>query len=96
MISANRLLIDTIQCDPVAQTIYFLRTLVADGQVRKFLEVSRYCWPAELDLMAKGEGFELVERWGDRDGSAFDRSSDRYISVYRKKSQYRAVRQVKR
>ncbi|MGW3956786.1 class I SAM-dependent methyltransferase [Streptomyces sp. NPDC004752] len=83
VLSANKLLIDTIQCDPVAQTLYFLRTLVTDGRVRTLLEVSRYCWPAELDLMAEREGFELVERWGDWEGSAFSRSSDRYVSVYR-------------
>ncbi|WP_329013355.1 class I SAM-dependent methyltransferase [Streptomyces sp. NBC_01601] len=32
VLGANKLLIDTIQCDPVAQTLYFLRTLVTDGR----------------------------------------------------------------
>lgn len=82
VLSGNKLLIDTIQCDPLAQTLFFLRTLVTDGQVRTFPEISRYCWPAELDLMAKGVGFKLIERWSDWEGSAFSRLSDRHVSVY--------------
>ncbi|MEU5975974.1 class I SAM-dependent methyltransferase [Streptomyces sp. NPDC047315] len=83
VLSSNKLLIDSIQNDPVTQTLHFLRTLVTDGRVLTFPEVSRYCWPAELDMMAKAEGFTLVERWGGWQESAFDRTSDTYLSVYR-------------
>ncbi|MEU6237764.1 class I SAM-dependent methyltransferase [Kitasatospora sp. NPDC047058] len=84
IISADKLLIDTIQCDPASQTVVYLRSLVSGGHVRTFPEVSRYSWPAEVDLMAKVEGFEPVERWADWRQAPFDRSAKRFISVYRR------------
>jgi hypothetical protein len=44
----------------------------------------RYVWPAELDLMARIAGLELVERWQDWDGTPFDHESTRHVSVWRK------------
>ncbi|MGC5000831.1 class I SAM-dependent methyltransferase [Streptomyces sp. DT195] len=73
-------------CLIVKNTLFMMQSQEQQCTVLRRSAESRYCWPAELDLMAKGEGFELVERWGDWEGSAFGRSSDRYVSVYRKKS----------
>ncbi|MFD8827333.1 class I SAM-dependent methyltransferase [Streptomyces sp. NPDC059605] len=78
------LLVDSMTCDPVNQLLIVLRTFVSQGTVRTYPEISRYAWPAELDLMAEAEGLRLVERWGDWEGGAFTRSSGRHISLYRR------------
>ena len=44
----------------------------------------RYVWPAELDLMARIAGLNLVERWQDWDGTPFTHESTRHVSVWRK------------
>jgi hypothetical protein len=42
----------------------------------------RYCWPAELDLMAGQAGLRRRERYGDWDRRPFGPASGRHISVY--------------
>lgn len=84
VLADGTLVVDSMTSDPVNQLLVVLRTLVSDGTVRTYPEVSRYSWPAELDLMAWIEGLRLVERWGDWEGSPFTRSSVRHISLYRK------------
>jgi SAM-dependent methyltransferase len=42
----------------------------------------RYCWPAELDLMARLAGMHLVERCADWDGSPFTSDSTSHVSVW--------------
>jgi SAM-dependent methyltransferase len=44
----------------------------------------RYCWPSELDLMARLAGLELMSRHGDWTGSRFTSASTDHISVYRR------------
>ena len=44
----------------------------------------RYVWPAELDLMARIAGMDLVDRWQDWDGTPFTHESTRHVSVWRK------------
>jgi SAM-dependent methyltransferase len=44
----------------------------------------RYCWPAELDLMAAQAGLALRERYGDWDRRPFGPASGKHISVYRR------------
>jgi SAM-dependent methyltransferase len=51
---------------------------------RRGLTPMRYVWPSELDLMAQLAGMTLVERWGDWDRTAYDQSSTKHISVWRK------------
>jgi SAM-dependent methyltransferase len=47
------------------------------------LSPHRYIWPSELDLMGRLAGFELAERWGSWDRSAFTAESRSHVSVYR-------------
>jgi SAM-dependent methyltransferase len=47
----------------------------------------RYCWPAEMDLMARLAGLELEERWGWYDRRPFTEQSLQHVSVYRKPAQ---------
>lgn len=55
-----------------------------DGSVRRASPPFRYVWPAELDLMARIAGMELVHRWGDWDRSPFTSESAKHVSVWRK------------
>lgn len=42
----------------------------------------RYAWPAELDLMARLAGMELVERWAGWDREPFTAESASHVSVW--------------
>ncbi|MBF9134412.1 class I SAM-dependent methyltransferase [Plantactinospora sp. S1510] len=42
----------------------------------------RYCWPSELDLMARLAGLRLRARYSDWDRRPFDSSSGSHVSVY--------------
>ncbi|MFF8288348.1 class I SAM-dependent methyltransferase [Streptomyces sp. NPDC016309] len=84
VLADGTLLVDSMTNDPVEQLLVLLRTFVSDGRVRTFPEVSRYTWPAELDLMAATEGFAKVARWSDWEGSPFTRGAARHVSLYRK------------
>ena len=43
----------------------------------------RYTWPAELDLMARLAGMELIERWGGWSGEPFTEASESHVSAWR-------------
>jgi cyclopropane fatty-acyl-phospholipid synthase-like methyltransferase len=59
---------------------YFFR----DGSTQFFESRHRYAWPAELDLMARLAGMQLIERWSDWRRSPFTSVSTDHISVWRK------------
>jgi SAM-dependent methyltransferase len=59
---------------------------VREEGIRLYPAFLRYVWPSEADLMARLAGLELVERFGDWDGTAYTRHSENYIAVYRKSS----------
>lgn len=42
----------------------------------------RYCWPSELDLMARMAGLRLCARYGGWDRRPYDSSSTGHVSVY--------------
>jgi SAM-dependent methyltransferase len=44
----------------------------------------RYCWPSELDLMARQAGLQLTERYADWNRRPFDSASGGHVSVYRR------------
>jgi SAM-dependent methyltransferase len=55
-----------------------------DGTYRRFSAPYRYVWPAELDLMARIAGLELVERWADWERTPFTAESEQHVSVWAK------------
>lgn len=55
-----------------------------DGGWRRISIPFRAVSPAELDLMARLAGMELVDRWADWDRSAFTAESTKHVSVWRK------------
>jgi SAM-dependent methyltransferase len=68
--------------DPVAQTVTYQRVrLDARGTTLSPLRL-RYCWPSELDLMARLAGLRLRERYNDWDRSLFTAASRSHVSVY--------------
>jgi SAM-dependent methyltransferase len=72
--------------DLANQRISF-RELVFDGRGMRVLPVEqRYCWPAELDLMAQLAGLALTERYSNFDRDPFTRATLRHVSVYRRSS----------
>jgi hypothetical protein len=59
-------------------------SFLPDGRVRRASPPFRYAWPAELDLMARLAGMQLLHRWGDWDRSDFTSESASHVSVWRK------------
>lgn len=72
--------------DPVTQIIDSRHVVDADGVKRSYPVRLRYCWPSELDLMARFTGFELENRWADWGKNSFTSESGFHVSVYRKLS----------
>jgi SAM-dependent methyltransferase len=55
-----------------------------DGTYHRFSAPFRYVWPAELDLMARIAGLQLVERWEDWKRTPFRAESEQHVSVWAK------------
>ncbi len=69
--------------DSAAQRLY-KQHLVFDARgFRGFPVALRYCWPSELDLMARQAGLELAGRYADWARRPFGSDSESHISVYR-------------
>jgi hypothetical protein len=69
--------------DRIAQRIQMQHiTVDARDGVRLLPVAHRYCWPAELDLMAQLAGLRLRERWADWNRAPFGVRSESHISVY--------------
>ncbi|SCG53454.1 class I SAM-dependent methyltransferase [Micromonospora halophytica] len=86
-VATRRLTEDTVDMeflrhDPVAQAVTYQRvTFDARGTTLRPLRL-RYCWPSELDLMARLGGMRLRERWNGWDRSPFTAASRQHVSVY--------------
>jgi SAM-dependent methyltransferase len=68
--------------DPVAQAVTYQRvTFDAQGTTLRPLRL-RYCWPSELDVMARLAGMRLRDRFSGWDRGPFTAASRGHISVY--------------
>ena len=76
--------LDVGQHNPVTQQVVSQKVIITDGNVRLYPLQIRYCWPAELDLMAQLAGLRLRERWGNWNREPFTAQSTKHISVYQK------------
>ena len=82
-IEGQQVTLDVGRHDPVSQTLEESHVvLTPEGGVRLFPIVTRYAWPAELDLMARIAGLRLRERWGDWRRNPFTGDSRLHVSVY--------------
>ncbi len=74
--------LDMAKYDPVTQVLEETHVVLSSAGVELHPIVTRYAWPAELDLMARIAGLRLVERWGGWNREAFTGNSRNCVSVY--------------
>lgn len=81
-IEMDTVLLDVGRHDPVNQILDESHVELSGSGVRLFPIVCRYCWPSELDLMARIAGLTLLDRRGGWTGESFTARSERHVSVY--------------
>ncbi len=81
-IAVSEAWLDLGRHDPVAQRLEETHLRFTREGVRLYPIVCRYCWPAELDLMARIAGLRLSERWGGWNREPFTSDSRLHVSVY--------------
>ena len=81
-IELDTVTLDVGRHDPVAQILSESHVELSRDGVKVFPIVCRYCWPSELDLMARLAGLRLHNRWGGWEGEPFTAASSRHVSVY--------------
>ena len=70
--------------EPVSQELVFSRIIIGHDRVRVLTSKQRYIWPAELDLMARLAGLELVGSYADYLGAAFTPAAPARVAVYQR------------
>ncbi len=83
IVGDERMSIESVELDPVAQMMRTTQAVFSDGSVRLYPANHRYAWPAELDLMAQLAGFHREERWADWRRAPFTATSRDHVTVYR-------------
>ena len=68
--------------DLAAQRVSTQQIVLTNGNVALRPVELRYCWPSELDLMARLGGLRLRDRWGGWGKERFDSPSPGHVSVY--------------
>ena len=81
-IGADCVRLDVARHDPVNQLLVETHVILTNKGVRLNPIVTRYAWPAELDLMARIAGLSLKERWANWNREAFTATSSNCVSVY--------------
>lgn len=79
----GHLLIDAVRHDPLSQRVEGHHVVVTEAGIKLYPLRVRYCWPSELDLMARLAGLVLEDRFGWYDRSPFTAESRRHVSVYK-------------
>jgi SAM-dependent methyltransferase len=81
-ISISEVRLDVGRHDPVKQLLEESHVALSREGVRVYPIVTRYAWPAELDLMARIAGLRLQERWGGWNREPFTGASSMHVSIY--------------
>jgi SAM-dependent methyltransferase len=68
---------------PADQRVDSAHVVISESGTRLYPVQIRYCWPSELDLMARLAGLTLEDRWGDWRRSPFTDDSAGHVSVWR-------------
>ena len=74
--------LDVARHDPVKQLLEETHVRVSSTGIQLNPIVTRYAWPAELDLMARIAGLRLKERWAGWSRELFTSTSSNCVSVY--------------
>jgi ubiquinone/menaquinone biosynthesis C-methylase UbiE len=70
--------------DVVEQRVIGHTARITQEGTRLYPLLARYSWPSELDLMARGAGLVLEERWSSWAREPFTSESKSHISIYEK------------
>lgn len=81
-IGADNVRLDVARHDPVKQLLEETHITLSSTGVRLNPIVTRYAWPAELDLMARVAGLRLKERWAGWNRELFTSTSNNCVSIY--------------
>lgn len=81
-IDAGSVRLDVARYDPVNQLLEETHVTLSGAGIQLNPIVTRYAWPAELDLMARIAGLRLKERWAGWRREPFTATSNNCISVF--------------
>ena len=81
-LAVDNVRLDVAQYDPVSQLLEETHVTLSSGGTQLNPIITRYAWPAELDLMARIAGLHLKERWANWNKEPITASSSNCISVY--------------
>ena len=87
--SSTHVLTDSVVLDvsehhPASQRVDSAHLVISESGNRVYPVRIRYCWPSELDLMARLAGLTLEHRWADWRRSPFTDDSGGHVSVWRR------------
>jgi SAM-dependent methyltransferase len=85
-VAVDTVRLDVAQHDPVKQLLVETHVTLSGAGLRLNPIVTRYVWPAELDLMARIAGLSLAERWGGWGREPFTATSGNCVSVYERRA----------
>ena len=81
-LAVDNVRLDVARYDPVTQVLEETHVDLSPAGTRLNPIVTRYAWPAELDLMARIAGLRLQERWASWSREPLTATSRNCISVY--------------
>ena len=81
-IEVGNVRLDVARYDPVTQLLEETHVSLSTTGIQMNPIVTRYAWPAELDLMARIAGLRLKQRWGTWSQEPFTGTSKNCISVF--------------
>lgn len=82
-VAEDRVELDVSEHFPAGQRVSGHKVVLAEGQPARLYPVQiRYCWPSELDLMARLAGLSLRERHAGWRREPFADASTQHVSIY--------------
>ena len=81
-VDAGEVRLEASRHDRAAQRVSSQHVLIDEAGIRLYPVQVRYCWPSELDLMARLAGMRLAERWSNWRREPFTAESGNHVSIY--------------
>lgn len=85
LVAADRVVLDVCRYDPVTQILEENHVEISAGGISMGPIACRLADIGELDLMARIAGLEVADRFGGWHGEPFTASSQRHVTVYRRR-----------